>query len=434
VSLEKFVTTALRDAVAARLQASSDLAAAGVKVVTRQRGKMPSQIAESLASMKLAAVVLPAVVNTANPNQEPLYYDEVELTVRVVETSLNTGPEAEEIAELVHAALHSWQIPESAIPGAGLLFSSKDPMDVGEANGSYFVDCRFLTHGLGPFSGEANWPPPKIYSQEELDAAVAAALDAAGIPPPNLYGIWQRPMSRPAVPADAGTDNAYILLGIPASGLNASFTSGIEDWGDGNSQPGSTHFYPPPAPEELGEEGFLWRWVLLTPGATFSTAHPATAACVAEIYLTPEIGTVDLACLPLQNCNILYGVAVAGLVVSATNFVNLKQFSTTNKVACAAYADSVETTLSGNTSPMGSIPATTKFIKLNWDGATSGATLSIAHAKLNPNALDSFIADLPTVTTARNLTIGATQLYTAAQAAAALAKKWTFVGGILLPG
>lgn len=111
---------------------------------------MPSQIAEGLAAVKLGIVVLPAVAIAANPNQFPLYFEKLRLSCHVVESGLNKGLEAEEVAELLHAYLHGWQLPPE-IPGRPMLFSDEVPMEAGEIEGTYYVACHFITHGLAPF-------------------------------------------------------------------------------------------------------------------------------------------------------------------------------------------------------------------------------------------------------------------------------------------
>lgn len=145
-----FITTTLRDVVAQRLQTNTALLATGAEIVTRQRGQLPSQIAEVLATLKLGIVVFPAIVEKANPNTAPLYLERLSLTIRVTESALNdTDYEAEQIAEMLHTYLHDWQLPPE-IPGRPMLFSDPEPMTPGQMSevGPFFIDCTFFTQGI----------------------------------------------------------------------------------------------------------------------------------------------------------------------------------------------------------------------------------------------------------------------------------------------
>ncbi|MDR2981992.1 MAG: hypothetical protein LBV12_07060 [Puniceicoccales bacterium] len=150
--MRKFVTTRIRDCIAEYLRANLEIVETGAEIVTRERAKLPSQIAEIIAGIKLGIIVMPAVAIKANANTDPLYVETLQVTIRVVETVLNdTEYEAEEIAELLHTYLHGWKLPPT-IDGEPLLFSEpNDPMMPGSVGDNYYVDCIFNTHGGVPF-------------------------------------------------------------------------------------------------------------------------------------------------------------------------------------------------------------------------------------------------------------------------------------------
>lgn len=107
-----YSTTAVRDAVAKRLTECPEIVDAGATVVARERGRLISDIQQTIARLKLAVVVTPCEIVRVNANTIPPVIEELRVTVAVSESRLNDGPEGEELAELILLLLHGEFLPE----------------------------------------------------------------------------------------------------------------------------------------------------------------------------------------------------------------------------------------------------------------------------------------------------------------------------------
>lgn len=102
-----FACSAVRDAVAAVLEADPLVAESGATIVARKRGQLISEIQAKVASLKLSIVVMQGEVVKVNPHTEPPVIEEMRVHVVVGETRLNNGIEGEQLAELLLRLLHN---------------------------------------------------------------------------------------------------------------------------------------------------------------------------------------------------------------------------------------------------------------------------------------------------------------------------------------
>ena len=127
-----FISTAVRDALVAALQANTEIAATGATVVARERGRLVSEIQQTIARLKLGVVVLPCEIVKANPNTMPPLVEELRVSVAVSESKLNDGVEGEELAELLLVLLHGSSLP--AVGPECVLYADEDPVRYDETS------------------------------------------------------------------------------------------------------------------------------------------------------------------------------------------------------------------------------------------------------------------------------------------------------------
>jgi hypothetical protein len=97
---------AISEAAAELIRASTHIPE-GVAVVAYEKGEIESEIDKSLAALGLAVIVLPFETIHAIPGCAPAFYDEAELIVHVVESTLlnATGIDGTALRDFVIAAL-----------------------------------------------------------------------------------------------------------------------------------------------------------------------------------------------------------------------------------------------------------------------------------------------------------------------------------------
>lgn len=142
-----FITTSVRDALAALLSADSDLTATGAKVVARRPKQLVSEIQKAIAQLTLGVVVLPCEIVRVNANTMPPLVEELRVALTVSESPLNSGPEAEEIAELLLVKLHGSSLP--AVGPECVLYADERPWRTAETQaGLNLVTVSFRCVGL----------------------------------------------------------------------------------------------------------------------------------------------------------------------------------------------------------------------------------------------------------------------------------------------
>ncbi len=142
-----YITTAVRDALAALLAADSELTSTGAKVVARRPKQLVSEIQKAVAQLTLGVVVLPCEIVRVNANCSPPLVDELRVSLVVSESPLNSGPEAEQIAELLLVKLHGAAL--TAVGPECVLYADERPWRTAETQaGLNLVTVSFRCLGL----------------------------------------------------------------------------------------------------------------------------------------------------------------------------------------------------------------------------------------------------------------------------------------------
>lgn len=112
---------ALRDAITAKLAASSDFS--GITVLSRKTGDLANEIERSLAELGVYASVIFSEAQPKNRQSQRPVLDPVKFQVRCVADRLinSTGKDAEFLAERALAILQWWTPDANDVPGGYML-------------------------------------------------------------------------------------------------------------------------------------------------------------------------------------------------------------------------------------------------------------------------------------------------------------------------